>query len=168
MLFGLLLQQPFHRPYMLGVGRYSFPISILSVGFWTFRDGGSFESHSKSHPKSRWRVGFLWRFPICVSTVKLLVQPLHCQNCRTKFLIRQVRFWGWSENKREEERDFKELSQLAKEGKPLYGESPQPEWVQGVAHRNSAFSQLKFCELSRTCVPLLLLRFWIIQAIFPM
>ena len=57
-----------------------------------------------------------------------------------------VRFWGWSENKREEEMDFAELSQRAREGKPLYGESDQPEWVQGVAHRNSVFSQLKFGE----------------------
>jgi len=55
-----------------------------------------------------------------------------------------VRFWGWSENKREEERDFAELSQLAREGKPLYGESHQPQWVQNAAYSNSAFSQLKF------------------------
>ena len=55
-----------------------------------------------------------------------------------------VRFWGWSENKREEERDFAELSKLAREGKPLYGESPQPQWVQNAAYSNSAFSQLKF------------------------
>jgi len=54
------------------------------------------------------------------------------------------RFWGWSENKREEELDFAELSQRAKEGKPLYGESPQPEWVQNAAYSNSVFSQLKF------------------------
>lgn len=55
-----------------------------------------------------------------------------------------VRFWGWSENKREEERDFKELSARARQGLPLYGESPQPEWVQASAYRNSVFSQLKF------------------------
>lgn len=57
-----------------------------------------------------------------------------------------VRFWGWSENKREEQMDLEELSQRAKEGKPLYGNSPQPAWVQGSAHRNSAYSQLKFCR----------------------
>ncbi|EIM86793.1 uncharacterized protein STEHIDRAFT_157093 [Stereum hirsutum FP-91666 SS1] len=54
------------------------------------------------------------------------------------------RFLGWSENKREEEKDFAELSQRAREGKPLWGESPQPMWVQAAAHRNSQFSQLKF------------------------
>jgi hypothetical protein len=56
-----------------------------------------------------------------------------------------VRFWGWTENKREYDLDVEELSQRAKDGKPLYGESPQPEWVQGAAYRNSVFSQLKFC-----------------------
>lgn len=55
------------------------------------------------------------------------------------------RFWGWTENKREEERDFAELSQRAREGLPLYGESHQSLWVQGAAHRNSVYSQLKFC-----------------------
>ncbi|KAL5536846.1 hypothetical protein ACEPAF_669 [Sanghuangporus sanghuang] len=54
------------------------------------------------------------------------------------------RFWGWSENKREEEMDYAELSRRAREGKPLYGESDQPQWVQGAAYNNSVFSQLKF------------------------
>ncbi|KAJ2930660.1 hypothetical protein H1R20_g6441, partial [Candolleomyces eurysporus] len=58
-----------------------------------------------------------------------------------------ARFWGWSENKREEELDFKELSQRASEGKPLYGTSQQPEWVQHAAAANSTFSQLKFSAL---------------------
>jgi hypothetical protein len=58
-----------------------------------------------------------------------------------------VRFWGWTENKREEVKDLEELSQRAREGKPLYGESPQPEWVQAAAARNSQWSQLKFCTL---------------------
>ncbi|KAF9480497.1 NUXM, NADH-ubiquinone oxidoreductase subunit [Pholiota conissans] len=54
------------------------------------------------------------------------------------------RFWGWSENKREEERDLEELRQRVQEGKSLYGESPQPKWVQHAAHTNSQWSQLKF------------------------
>lgn len=60
-------------------------------------------------------------------------------------ISRIERFWGWTENKREEELDFAELSQRAREGLPLYGESHQSLWVQGAAHRNSAYSQLKFC-----------------------
>ncbi|KAJ3517748.1 hypothetical protein NLJ89_g300 [Agrocybe chaxingu] len=54
------------------------------------------------------------------------------------------RFWGWTENKREQERDLAELSQRAAEGKPIYGHSNQPEWVQQAANRNSQWSQLKF------------------------
>jgi len=42
--------------------------------------------------------------------------------------------------------DLAELSQKAAEGKPLYGTSSQPEWVQGTAYRNSAWSQLKFSK----------------------
>lgn len=57
-----------------------------------------------------------------------------------------VRFYGWTENKREAEKDFKELSQRAKEGKPLWGETDLDEHLQGVAYRNSSFSQLKFCK----------------------
>ncbi|TCD67586.1 hypothetical protein EIP91_012216 [Steccherinum ochraceum] len=55
-----------------------------------------------------------------------------------------LRFWGWTENKREEERDRVEMKDRIARGLPLYGTSDQPEWVQGVAYRNSAFSQLKF------------------------
>ncbi|KAF5315998.1 hypothetical protein D9619_006338 [Psilocybe cf. subviscida] len=55
-----------------------------------------------------------------------------------------LRFWGWKENEREQKMDFEELSQRAREGKPLYGESDQPEWVQHAASTNSQWSQLKF------------------------
>ncbi|PSR76143.1 hypothetical protein PHLCEN_2v8641 [Hermanssonia centrifuga] len=54
------------------------------------------------------------------------------------------RFWGWTENKREEEMDRQEMSERVAQGLPVYGDSDQPEWVRGTAYRNSAFSQLKF------------------------
>ncbi|KAG2139881.1 hypothetical protein BD769DRAFT_1304733, partial [Suillus cothurnatus] len=54
-------------------------------------------------------------------------------------------FWGWSENK-QEDLDLAKLSQRAADGKPLYSTSSQPEWVQGAAYQNSAWSQLKFCQ----------------------
>lgn len=57
-----------------------------------------------------------------------------------------VRFWGWTENKREEEIDFAELSKLAREGKPLYGTTSETPYNQGAAFRNSVFSQLKLGE----------------------
>lgn len=59
-------------------------------------------------------------------------------------VARAVRLWGWTENAAEQKRDLKELSALAKAGKPLYGSTDLPEYVQGVAHRNSLWSQLKF------------------------
>ncbi|POY70074.1 hypothetical protein BMF94_6926 [Rhodotorula taiwanensis] len=55
-----------------------------------------------------------------------------------------LRLWGWKENELEQTRDRDELGQLAREGKPLYGETDLPEYIQGVAHRNSMWSQLKF------------------------
>ena len=57
-----------------------------------------------------------------------------------------ARFWGWSENKREEELDRLEMEERTRKGLPLYGETDQPLWVQGAAFRNSVFSQLKFGE----------------------
>lgn len=67
----------------------------------------------------------------------------------------EVRFWGWAENKREEEMDLAELRQRVAEGKPLYPESTQPGWIQDVAYRNSVWSQLKFRKyLPRPCLPL--------------
>lgn len=59
-------------------------------------------------------------------------------------LVETVRFWGWTENSAEAAKDQAELSQLAKEGKALYGESYMPEHVQDASARNSRFSQLKF------------------------
>lgn len=43
---------------------------------------------------------------------------------------------------REQKRDLEELSALAAKGEPVYGPSDLPDFVQGVAHRNSVFSQL--------------------------
>ncbi len=54
-----------------------------------------------------------------------------------------VRFLGLTENKQEQERDFEELSALAKAGKPIYGESDLSPYLQGVAARNSTYSQFK-------------------------
>jgi len=58
-----------------------------------------------------------------------------------------LRFMGWTENAREYQKDLEELTQRAKDGKPLYGESSQPEWIQSAAYRNSIFTQLKFAAL---------------------
>lgn len=39
--------------------------------------------------------------------------------------------------------DKRELSELAAAGKSLYGDSDMSEYLQGVASRNSTWSQLK-------------------------
>ncbi|EIW68295.1 hypothetical protein TREMEDRAFT_74231 [Tremella mesenterica DSM 1558] len=54
------------------------------------------------------------------------------------------RFWGWSENAIEVTKDQKELSTRLSDGKPLYGETDLSDYLQGVAARNSTWSQLKF------------------------
>jgi len=54
------------------------------------------------------------------------------------------RFWGWTENAHEQEKDMKELTERAKRGLPLYGTASDSEWVQYVAYRNSKHSQLFF------------------------
>jgi hypothetical protein len=51
-----------------------------------------------------------------------------------------VRFYGFSENKREQELDMKEMVTKVKAGEPLYGESTVTPYMQGVASRNSRYS----------------------------
>ncbi|TIB30527.1 hypothetical protein E3P86_03489 [Wallemia ichthyophaga] len=57
------------------------------------------------------------------------------------------RFFGWTENGQEQEKDMAELSSRANQGKPLYGDTGLSPYLQGVAHRNSAFSQLKLATI---------------------
>lgn len=57
------------------------------------------------------------------------------------------RFFGWTENDQEQQKDVAELSERASAGKPLYGDTGLTPYLQGVAHRNSAFSQLKLATI---------------------
>ena len=50
-----------------------------------------------------------------------------------------VRFWGWTENAREQELA---KAEVASGDVPGQGKSSLTDELQGVAHRNSAFSQL--------------------------
>ncbi|KZT65744.1 hypothetical protein DAEQUDRAFT_731038 [Daedalea quercina L-15889] len=111
------------RPSDYGVwaaGTGAFPAALY---FWETADPTKFKL--RTHLKLGGLLGFIGGFLLAYQ--------------RSSF-----RFWGWTENKREEEMDFKELSARARQGLPLYGESSQPEWIQASAHRNSVFSQLKF------------------------
>lgn len=53
------------------------------------------------------------------------------------------RFWGWNENSAEVKRDQAEMSARVAAGKPVYGETDLDPYIQGVAARNSTWSQLK-------------------------
>lgn len=52
------------------------------------------------------------------------------------------RFYGFTENSREVERDMREMVAKVKSGQPLYGTSSVSSYLQGVAARNSRYSEL--------------------------
>jgi len=51
-----------------------------------------------------------------------------------------VRFYGFTENKREVDMDMREMVAKVKAGEPLYGHSSLTPYMQGVASRNSRYS----------------------------
>ncbi|KAI5843641.1 C-terminal of NADH-ubiquinone oxidoreductase 21 kDa subunit-domain-containing protein [Tricharina praecox] len=55
-----------------------------------------------------------------------------------------LRFWGWEENAREVEMDMREMVDKVKNKEPLYGVSSLSPYMQGVAARNSRYSQIFF------------------------
>lgn len=57
-----------------------------------------------------------------------------------RVLRRVVRFYGFSENKREVEMDMREMVDKVKNNEPLYGKSSLSPYMQGVASRNSRYS----------------------------
>ncbi|KAF3481012.1 NADH-ubiquinone oxidoreductase subunit [Arthroderma uncinatum] len=52
------------------------------------------------------------------------------------------RFYGLTENAREEEMDMREMVEKVKKGEPLYGVSSLSPYMQGVAARNSRYTSL--------------------------
>lgn len=53
-----------------------------------------------------------------------------------------MRFYGFTENKREVDMDMREMVTKVKAGEPLYGHSSVTPYIQGVASRNSRYSGL--------------------------
>lgn len=53
-----------------------------------------------------------------------------------------VRFYGFTENKREYDMDMREMVGKVKTGEPLYGRSDMTPYMQGVASRNSRYTGL--------------------------
>lgn len=51
-----------------------------------------------------------------------------------------MRFYGWTENKREVEMDMKEMVAKVKNKEPLYGVSSTTPYIQGMASRNSRYT----------------------------
>ena len=51
-----------------------------------------------------------------------------------------MRFYGWTENKREVDLDVREMVDKVKKGEPLYGTSTATPYMQGVASRNSRYT----------------------------
>ncbi|TGO52139.1 hypothetical protein BCON_0147g00260 [Botryotinia convoluta] len=51
-----------------------------------------------------------------------------------------LRFYGFTENKREQEMDMREMVNKVKKGESLYGESSTTPYIQGVASRNSRYA----------------------------
>jgi C-terminal of NADH-ubiquinone oxidoreductase 21 kDa subunit len=82
--------------------------------------------------------GFLMAYQDSSSELVEIVCGMRNSNDATE------RFWGWSENTREQELDRIEMTKKIAEGKPLYGTSDQPEHMQRVAVSNSRHSQLFF------------------------
>ncbi|EJU03530.1 hypothetical protein DACRYDRAFT_21086 [Dacryopinax primogenitus] len=63
------------------------------------------------------------------------------------YMASSKRFWGWTENMREVQKDWTEMTQRVKEGKSLYGYTDMSDFMQGVSARNSRYSQLKLAVL---------------------
>jgi len=57
-------------------------------------------------------------------------------------LLSLERFYGFTENSREVEMDMREMVNKVKNGQPLYGTSSVSSYLQGVAARNSRYSEL--------------------------
>lgn len=61
------------------------------------------------------------------------------------FLVYQkscLRFYGFTENEREQQLDMREMVDKVKKGEPLYGETTLTPYMEGVSARNSRYSAL--------------------------
>jgi len=58
-----------------------------------------------------------------------------------------LRFWGWTENSKEVEKDRSEMAKLFEKGEPLYGPEHMNEFNQKAASWFSKYSALKFSSI---------------------
>jgi len=81
--------------------------------------------------------GFMYAYQRSTRTFPLSQDPMDVSN---PFPL--VRFYGFTENRRELEMDMKEMVAKVKMGEPLYGVSTTTPYIQGVASRNSRYTGL--------------------------
>ncbi|PUU80326.1 C-terminal of NADH-ubiquinone oxidoreductase 21 kDa subunit-domain-containing protein [Tuber borchii] len=124
-------------PHFFRVLRYARP-SDYAVGAGTAAAGPIlFLAMEKAHPS------FLPRAAMAQSL--RLVTAIGVTAGFLRYYTRSsLRFWGWSENEREVEMDMREMVQKVKNKEPLYGVSILDAHMQGVAARNSRYSQTFF------------------------
>ena len=58
----------------------------------------------------------------------------------------KVRFWGWTENFNEVEKDRQEMTKLLERGEPLYGTTHMSEFNQKASSWITKYAALKFCK----------------------
>ncbi|CAB4406805.1 unnamed protein product [Rhizophagus irregularis] len=58
-----------------------------------------------------------------------------------------LRFWGWTENSKEIEKDRDEMAKLLEKGEPLYGPEHMDEFNQKASSWFSKYSALKFSSI---------------------
>ncbi|RIA98527.1 NADH-ubiquinone oxidoreductase complex I, 21 kDa subunit-domain-containing protein [Glomus cerebriforme] len=58
-----------------------------------------------------------------------------------------LRFWGWTENSKEVQKDKEELAKLFEKGEPLYGPTHMSEFNQKASSWFSKYSALKFSAI---------------------
>ena len=73
-------------------------------------------------------------------SIRSLPHVLSCRTSPTDCYCPLVRFYGWTENKREVDLDMKEMVDKVKKREPLYGVSSITPYMQGMASRNSRYT----------------------------
>jgi hypothetical protein len=58
-----------------------------------------------------------------------------------------LRFWGWTENSNEVEKDKQEMTKLLERGEPLYGTGHMNEFNQKASSWHSKYAALKFSAI---------------------
>ncbi|KAJ5096254.1 hypothetical protein NUU61_005610 [Penicillium alfredii] len=122
-------------PHLRRVFGYARPSDYAAAGGMAAVSPISFWIMERVSPSHVGRGGFA---PVMrLATAVGLLGGLHVlyqRSCR--------RFYGFTENARETEMDMKEMVDKVKKGEPLYGTSKLSSYLQGVAARNSRYSEL--------------------------